>query len=102
MTPPFIRSLTRDRFLHLLLLIGVILTFLVPFAPARWPAAIDWHTIITLSGLMLLTKGVEQSGYFDVLGRKMARRFVTERQLAIFMVLAAVVEPVVAVAVFSM
>lgn len=89
MTPPFIRSLARDRFLHLLLLIGVILTFLVPFAPARWPAAIDWHTIITLSGLMLLTKGVEQSGYFDVLGRKMARRFVTERQLAIFMVLAA-------------
>ena len=38
---------------------------------------------------MLLTKGIELSGYFDVLGRKMARRFVTERQLAIFMVLAA-------------
>lgn len=51
--------------------------------------AIDWHTIVTLSGLMLLTKGIELSGYFDVLGRKMARRFVTERQLAIFMVLAA-------------
>ncbi len=48
-----------------------------------------WHTIVMLSGLMLLTKGIELSGYFDVLGRKMARRFVTERQLAIFMVLAA-------------
>lgn len=89
MTPPFIRSLARDRFLHLLLIIGLILSFLVPFAPGGWPAAIDWHTIITLSGLMLLTKGVELSGYFDVLGRKMARRFVTERQLALFMVLAA-------------
>lgn len=53
------------------------------------PAAIDWHTIITLSGLMLLTKGVELSGYFDVLGRKMVRRFATERRLAMFMVLAA-------------
>uniref|UniRef100_UPI000A5DDA4B SLC13 family permease n=1 Tax=Acinetobacter indicus TaxID=756892 RepID=UPI000A5DDA4B len=51
--------------------------------------AIDWHTIITLSGLMLLTKGVELSGYFDVLGRKMVRRFATERRLAMFMVLAA-------------
>ena len=30
-----------------------------------WPAAIDWHTIITLSGLMLLTKGVELSGYLN-------------------------------------
>ena len=89
MNLPFIRSLMGDRFLHLLIIIGIGLSFFVPFQPAGWPAAIDWHTIITLSGLMLLTKGVEQSGYFDVLGRKMARRFVTERQLALFMVLAA-------------
>lgn len=85
----FLRSLARDHFLHLLILIGIILSFFVPFQPNDWPLAIDWHTIITLSGLMLLTKGVEQSGYFDVLGRRMARRFVTERQLAMFMVLAA-------------
>ena len=85
----FVQSLIRDRFLHLLLIVGVVLSFFVPFAPAGWLHAIDWHTIITLSGLMLLTKGIELSGYFDVIGRKMARRFVTERQLAIFMVLAA-------------
>ena len=78
----FVQSLIRDRFLHLLLIIGVVLSFFVPFAPAAWLHAIDWHTIITLSGLMLLTKGIELSGYFDVIGRKMARRFVTERQLA--------------------
>ena len=89
MSLPFIRSLMRDRFLHLLIIIGILLSFFVPFTPAHWPAVIDWHTIVTLSGLMLLTKGVEQSGYFDVLGRKMARRFATERQLALFMVLAA-------------
>jgi len=61
----------------------------VPFAPNAWPAAIDWHTIITLSGLMLLTKGVELSGYFDVIGRRMVRRFHHQRRLAMFMVLAA-------------
>ncbi|RDT63931.1 anion transporter, partial [Klebsiella pneumoniae] len=49
----------------------------------------DWRTIITLSGLMMLTKGVELSGYFDVLGRKMVRRFATERKLALFMVFSA-------------
>jgi len=86
MSLPFFRALLRDRFLHLLLLIGIGLCFAVPFAPASWPAAIDWHTIITLSGLMLLTKGVELSGYFDVLGRRMVRRFRTERQLALFIV----------------
>jgi Na+/H+ antiporter NhaD/arsenite permease-like protein len=37
---------------------------------------------------MLLTKGIELSGYFDVLGAKW-RAALTERQLAMFMVLAA-------------
>ena len=89
MSLPFLRSLQRDRFLHLLIIVGTVLCFFVPFQPRSWPASIDWHTIVTLSGLMLLTKGVELSGYFDVLGRKMARRFATERRLALFMVLAA-------------
>lgn len=70
MNLPFVHSLARDRFLHLLLIIACGLSFFVPFAPKSWPQAIDWHTIITLSGLMLLTKGIELSGYFDVLGRK--------------------------------
>lgn len=89
MSLPFWRALRRDRFFQLLMMIGIGLSFCVPFAPRRWFAAIDWHTIITLSGLMLLTKGVELSGYFDVLGRRMTRRFATERRLAMFMVLAA-------------
>ncbi|VDZ79959.1 membrane protein [Salmonella bongori] len=85
----FLRALRRDRFFQLLIIVGMALSLFVPFTPRAWPDAIDWHTIITLSGLMLLTKGVELSGYFDVLGRKMTRRFTTERQLAMFMVLAA-------------
>jgi len=89
MSLPFFRALKRDRFFHLLLIAGAGLSLCVPFRPQSWPAAIDWHTIITLSGLMLLTKGVELSGYFDVLGRKMVRRFASERRLAMFMVLAA-------------
>ncbi|WP_373964147.1 anion transporter [Kosakonia sacchari] len=89
MSMPFFRALARDRFLHLLLLIGFALCFFAPFAPKTWPGAIDWHTIITLSGLMLLTKGVELSGYFDVIGRRMVRRFHHQRRLAMFMVLAA-------------
>lgn len=89
MTLPGLQALARDRFFHLLLVVGVGLSFLVPFAPQRWPAAIDWHTIITLAGLMMLTKGVEQSGFFDVSGRKLVRRFATERRLSLFMVFSA-------------
>lgn len=86
---PVVQSLMHDRLLHLLLALACILSFFVPLTPHRAFLAIDWHTIITLSGLMLLTKGIELSGYFAVMGRKMAHHFVTERQLALFMVLAA-------------
>ncbi|WBM69460.1 SLC13 family permease [Buttiauxella sp. WJP83] len=84
-----IRPFARDRFLHLLLLIGVVLSFIAPFHPTLWANAIDWHTIITLAGLMMLTKGVELSGYFDVLGRRMVKRFDNERTLALFLISAA-------------
>lgn len=47
---PGLQALTRDRFFHLLLIIGAGLSLFVPFAPKAWPAAIDWRTIITLSG----------------------------------------------------
>ncbi|MFP2506535.1 anion transporter [Buttiauxella gaviniae] len=84
-----VRPFARDRFLHLLLLVGVALSFVAPFQPKCWVHAIDWHTIITLAGLMMLTKGVELSGYFDVLGRRMVKRFNNERTLAMFLVSAA-------------
>ncbi|GDX05714.1 SLC13 family permease [Buttiauxella sp. A111] len=84
-----VRPFARDRFLHLLLLIGVVLSFIAPFHPTLWANAIDWHTIITLAGLMMLTKGVELSGYFDVLGRRMVKRFDNERTLALFLISAA-------------
>ena len=84
-----LRPFLRDRFLHLLLITGAILMGIAPFHFADLPSAIDWHTIITLAGLMMLTKGVELSGCFDVLGMRMVKRFASERQLALFLVCAA-------------
>lgn len=59
MSLAFLRALRRDRFFQLLIIVGMALSLFVPFAPRAWPDAIDWHTIITLSGLMLLTKGAD-------------------------------------------
>ena len=36
---PGLQALARDRFFHLLLLIGAGLSLFVPFAPQAWPAA---------------------------------------------------------------
>ncbi|MDU7866537.1 MAG: SLC13 family permease [Pantoea sp.] len=87
--PQLFRSFLHDSILHLLVVIGVVLAFLADFRWPDLPGAVDWHTIITLTGLLILTKGLETSGYFDVLGGRLTARFRHERALALFMVLAA-------------
>ena len=87
--PQLLRSFLHDSILHLLIVLGVVLAFLADFRWGDLPGAVDWHTIITLTGLLILTKGLETSGYFDVLGGRLIARFRHERALALFMVLAA-------------
>lgn len=80
------RNILRDRLLIFLLAAGVILAIYTPAPLREYPHWIDWPTITTLLGLLLLTKSVEVSGYFDWLGRKIIARLNSERTLALFMV----------------
>ncbi|MEI2265211.1 SLC13 family permease [Erwinia sp. CGal63] len=84
-----LRPFLHDRFLHLLVLLGLLLAFFAPFQLRQLPAAVDWSTILTLCGLLMLTKGIEASGYFDVLGRRLIQRFDSQRSLALFLTAAA-------------
>ncbi|MFF6009549.1 SLC13 family permease [Rahnella sp. R3(2024)] len=86
-----VKPFLRDRFLHLLILLGVILTVFQPEKITQFPQFVDWNTIVTLLGLLMLTKGVEVSGYFDFVGRKMINAIDNERWLALFLVMAAAV-----------
>lgn len=79
----------KDRLLHVLLLVGVILTVFRLSLVKEFASFVDWTTIITLLGLMLLTKGVEVSGYFDFIGRRILNGLRSERKLALFLVSAA-------------
>ncbi|WP_130834524.1 SLC13 family permease [[Erwinia] mediterraneensis] len=81
-----LRAFLQDRLLHLLAACGVVLLLLADFRWQQLPAAVDWHTIVTLAGLLMLTKGLEKSGYFDVAGGRLMQRFRRERALALFMV----------------
>jgi len=83
------RPFLHDRFLHLLVVLGLLLACFVPFTVADLPRAVDWPTMITLCGLLMLTKGIEASGYFDALGRRLVQGFRHQRQLALFLVCAA-------------
>lgn len=85
------RPFLKDRLLHILLILGIGLTALMPTKISAFLQFIDWTTIVTLLGLMLLTKGVEVSGYFDFIGRKIINTLQTERHLALFLVLSAAI-----------
>ncbi|MBP1037544.1 anion permease [Serratia fonticola] len=86
-----LRPFLHDRFLHALLLMGMLLYAIGPQSLSVLSGFIDWRTIMTLLGLMLLTKGVEVSGYFDFIGRQIVNTLQSERSLALFLVCAAAV-----------
>jgi len=50
------------------------------------PALVDWQTIITLSGLLIVTTGIKESGLFYFLAYRISRRIDNERLLALFLV----------------
>ncbi len=69
----------------------VALAVLAALAPAARPALVDlvdWATIATLGGLLLLTKGLELSGYLERLGNRLLALLPDERALAYFLVAA--------------
>lgn len=78
----------HDRLMHLLLLAAILLSFLSPNPPAQYPGWVDWNTIATLAGMLLLTKGIETSGYLDHIGRAIINRLGQQRALALFLVTA--------------
>jgi Na+/H+ antiporter NhaD/arsenite permease-like protein len=75
----------------LLILLGAF--FLLECAHPQTPQAlsrlVDWRTIQTLAGLLMLTKAIEFSGALDWLARRLLKHIHTERALACLLVLLA-------------
>ncbi len=82
-------ALLRDRLLLALIAIALILSVLLRPGVAFYQDAIDWATIMTLSGLLILARGLEASGMLNVLARALMTHLHQQRALALFLVLAA-------------
>lgn len=68
------------------LLLFFILGVIAPSAPSDYPGYVDWNTIVTLAGLLLLTTAIKESGFFYHLARRMLRKIRLERTLAVFLI----------------
>jgi len=75
-----------DRVLVILLVGFVALQIARPASLGDLFARVDQHTILTLAGLLMLTRAIDQSGFLDWLAQRLLRAFRTERRLALLMV----------------
>lgn len=75
-----------DPVLLILLAAFVVLQIVRPASVGALFARVDQHTILTLAGLLMLTRAIDQSGFLDWLAQRLLRAFRTERRLALLMV----------------
>ena len=81
-----LRGLRQDRFFLILLACLVLLSALAPRRIASYGSLVDWPTIAALTGLLLLTKGLEVGGALHALGEILVRWMATERATALCLV----------------
>lgn len=83
------RTLGKDVVFLTLLAVLAVLTLLAPGQIPNYSSLVDWPTMAALTGLLLLTKGVENSGALHRMGRWAIARVNTQRSAALCLVLAA-------------
>lgn len=82
-------GLRTDRFFQVLL-IGLLVLPAISALPLRAvPQLVDGATLAALTGLLLLTKGLELSGVLQRLGQRLVAAMPSERAVALSLVLAA-------------
>ena len=86
-----LRGLRGDRFFLILVAGLAVLSVLSPASISTYGTLVDWPTIAALTGLLLLTKGLEASGALCRLGHWLIGFMATERSAAMVLVLAAAI-----------
>lgn len=83
----FLTRLAEDRLLLALLAGFATLLLISPHRTAELPGLVDWRTIAALAGLMVLSRGLEDSGFLARAGRLLLTHAHGERGLAAALVL---------------
>ena len=84
-----LEALRKDYFLWALLAALALLTAYAPQRVSEYAALVDWRTVAALAGMLILSKGIELSGYLHRLGRRLIDHLSSERSLALFLVTSA-------------
>jgi di/tricarboxylate transporter len=85
----WLAGLFKDKVFIILLAVLVVLSAAMPSRIASYGALVDWPTIAALTGLLVLTKGLELSGLLHWLGHRLIGFMATERRMALCLVVTA-------------
>ncbi|MEM5384632.1 sodium:proton antiporter [Paraburkholderia phymatum] len=81
-----IRYAAKEPVLTVLVAALIALQILHPRPWASLPALVDWQTVMTLAGLLVLTKAVEHSGFLMWLAHRVVHRIRSQRALAFLLI----------------
>jgi Na+/H+ antiporter NhaD/arsenite permease-like protein len=76
----------KEPVLSVLVVALIALQCLHPRPWTTLPALVDWQTVLTLTGLLILTKAVESSGFLMWMAHRVVHRIHSERGLAYLMI----------------
>lgn len=79
-------SLRHDYLLWTLAGALLLLSIWQPSGIAGYPRLVDWPTLATLAGLLLLTAGIESSGFLHRVARRLIQHIQDERRLALSLI----------------
>ncbi len=82
-----LKLIKKDLVLTASFILFVVLLVLFPKFIKKYPAFINWRTIFSLAGLILITTGIRNSNYFEQLTVRLLGKFRSERKLFLSVVL---------------
>lgn len=77
----------KELLFYIFLALMIVLTVSSPQKIQHYPTYVDWRTIISLTILIILSKGFKESGFFELTADRLLVRYNSEKSIAIFFVL---------------
>lgn len=80
------RAVSREPVLSILVVALIVLQIAHPRPWKSLPGLVDWQTVLTLAGLLIVTKAIELSGFLMWAAHRLVHHIHGERTLALLLV----------------
>ncbi len=87
----FLKHLKDEKLFLILVFLAFFLLVVKPQSISSLSNSVDWNTIITLTGLLIISTGIKVSNMLDKISRRALSRVKTEKGLSFFMIILSVV-----------